>query len=68
MSFAFAFLVVIPAGDLLLCVRAHRAALRPRSIKPFAAGVVKLMPIEPKAMVNTVDAGGEMTAGNDVWV
>ena len=36
--------------------------------KPFAAGEVKLMLIEPKGVVNTGDAGGEMTAEGDVWV
>jgi hypothetical protein len=36
--------------------------------KPFAASEVKLMLIEPKGVVNTGDAGGEMTARNDVWV
>lgn len=36
--------------------------------KPFAAREVKLMLIEPKGVVNTGDAGGEMTADNDVWV
>jgi mannose-6-phosphate isomerase-like protein (cupin superfamily) len=36
--------------------------------KPFAAGEVKLMLIEPKGVVNTGDAGGQMTAENDVWV
>ena len=36
--------------------------------KPFAAREVKLMLIEPKGMVNTGDAGGEMTAKNGVWV
>ena len=36
--------------------------------KPFAKREVKLMLIEPKGVVNTGDAGGEMTAKNDVWV
>ena len=36
--------------------------------KPFAAREVKLMLIEPKGVVNTGDAGGEMTAKNDVWI
>jgi mannose-6-phosphate isomerase-like protein (cupin superfamily) len=36
--------------------------------KPFAAHEVKLMLIEPKGVVNTGGAGGEMTAKNDVWV
>jgi hypothetical protein len=29
---------------------------------------MKVMLIEPKGVVNTGDAGGEMTAKNDVWV
>ena len=36
--------------------------------KPFAAREVKLMLIEPKGVVNTGDAGGEMTAEGDVRV
>ena len=36
--------------------------------KPFAPHEVKLMLIEPKGVVNTGDAGGVMTAKNDVWV
>ena len=42
----------------------------PRGVehKPFAAREVKLMLIEPKGVVNTGGAGGEMTAQNDVWV
>ena len=36
--------------------------------KPFAAHEVKLMLIEPKGVVNTGDADGEMTAKGDVWV
>ena len=36
--------------------------------KPFAEREVKLMLIEPKGLVNTGDAGGEMTAKNDVWL
>ncbi|HZQ42157.1 MAG TPA: cupin domain-containing protein [Acidobacteriaceae bacterium] len=36
--------------------------------KPFAAGEVKLMLVEPRGVVNTGDAGGEMTARNDVWI
>ncbi len=36
--------------------------------KPFAASEVKLMLIEPRGVVNTGDAGGEMTAANNVWV
>jgi mannose-6-phosphate isomerase-like protein (cupin superfamily) len=36
--------------------------------KPFAAGEVKLLLIEPRGVVNTGSEGGERTARNDVWV
>jgi mannose-6-phosphate isomerase-like protein (cupin superfamily) len=42
----------------------------PRGVehKPFAAGEVQLLLIEPRGVVNTGDAGGERTAPNDVWI
>ena len=51
-------------------VRAGEMFVVPKGVehKPFAANEVKLMLIEPKGVVNTGDAGGEMTAKNDVWV
>lgn len=36
--------------------------------KPFAEEEVKVMLIEPEGVVNTGDAGGKMTAQNDVWI
>ncbi|MGK9165041.1 cupin domain-containing protein [Inquilinus limosus] len=36
--------------------------------KPFAAGEVKLMLIEPRGILNTGHEGGERTAQNDMWV
>jgi mannose-6-phosphate isomerase-like protein (cupin superfamily) len=36
--------------------------------KPFANNECKILLIEPKGVVNTGDAGGELTAENDVWV
>lgn len=36
--------------------------------KPFAAGEVKLLLIEPRGILNTGHAGGERTAQNDVWI
>jgi len=33
-----------------------------------AAGVCHALLIEPRGVVNTGDAGGALTAGNDVWV
>jgi mannose-6-phosphate isomerase-like protein (cupin superfamily) len=36
--------------------------------KPSAEKECKVMLIEPKGVVNTGDAGGALTAQNDVWV
>jgi len=36
--------------------------------KPFAENEVKMLLIEPRGVVNTGDAGGEMTAENNVWI
>ena len=36
--------------------------------KPSADGEVKMMLIEPRGVLNTGHAGGEMTAENDVWI
>ncbi len=42
----------------------------PRGVehKPCAEQEVKVMLIEPRGVLNTGDAMGEMTAQNDVWV
>ncbi|MDK1488746.1 cupin domain-containing protein [Sinorhizobium sp. 7-81] len=36
--------------------------------KPFAAGEVKMLLIEPRGVLNTGHEGGERTARNDVWI
>jgi len=36
--------------------------------KPFAANECKIMLIEPAGTVNTGDAGGDLTADDDVWI
>ncbi len=36
--------------------------------KPFAEKETRIMVIEPRGVVNTGDAGGEMTATSDVWI
>jgi len=36
--------------------------------KPYAKDECKIMFIEPRGIVNTGDAGGELTATDDVWV
>jgi hypothetical protein len=42
----------------------------PRGVehKPVASRECKIMLIEPAGIVNTGDAGGELTAKNDVWI
>jgi mannose-6-phosphate isomerase-like protein (cupin superfamily) len=60
----------IDGGDGAVTIGPGEMFVVPRGVehKPFAAREVKLMLIEPKGVVNTGDAGGEMTAANDVWV
>lgn len=36
--------------------------------KPFAKELCKIMIIEPCNVINTGEAGGELTAQNDVWI
>lgn len=36
--------------------------------KPYAENEVKMMLIEPRGVRNTGDAGGDLTAENDVWI
>jgi mannose-6-phosphate isomerase-like protein (cupin superfamily) len=36
--------------------------------KPYAENEVKLLLIEPRGVKNTGQAGGELTAENDVWI
>jgi len=42
----------------------------PRGVehKPFAAQECKILLIEPVGLVNTGEAGGELTAEKDVWI
>ena len=36
--------------------------------KPYAEHECKAMVVEPEGVVNTGDAGGDLTAENDVWI
>ena len=36
--------------------------------KPYAEQECKVMLVEPKGVVNTGEASGELTAQNDVWI
>jgi mannose-6-phosphate isomerase-like protein (cupin superfamily) len=51
-------------------LRAGEMFVVPRGVehKPFAARECHVMLIEPAGTINTGDAGGELTAKNDVWV
>jgi mannose-6-phosphate isomerase-like protein (cupin superfamily) len=69
------FLVV--AGNMAIEFRDGRVELKagemfvvPRGVehKPVAASECQLMIIEPRGVANTGDAGGVLTAPNDVWV
>jgi mannose-6-phosphate isomerase-like protein (cupin superfamily) len=53
--------VVLRAGEMFVV---------PKGVehKPFAAGEVKLLLIEPRGVPNTGGAGGERTAQNDVRI
>jgi mannose-6-phosphate isomerase-like protein (cupin superfamily) len=53
--------VELSAGEMFVVPRGVRH-------KPFAAGEVKLMLIEPRGVHNTGSEGGERTAQNDVSI
>ncbi|WP_144209578.1 cupin domain-containing protein [Shewanella donghaensis] len=36
--------------------------------KPFAKGLCQVLLVEPKGVTNTGEAGGELTAVNDIWI
>jgi len=36
--------------------------------KPNARGLVQVMLVEPKGVVNTGESGGALTAENDIWI
>ena len=36
--------------------------------RPWCTDECRIMLVEPRGVVNTGDAGGELTAGRDVWV
>lgn len=68
---------IVLEGELVIDFRDGRVTLGPGEMfvvpkgkehKPFAASEVKLMLIEPAGVVNTGDAGGALTAPDDVWI
>lgn len=68
---------IVIEGAMTLRFRDREVALRagelyvvPRGVEhqPFAAEECKVMLVEPKGVINTGDAGGSLTAQNDVWI
>jgi mannose-6-phosphate isomerase-like protein (cupin superfamily) len=64
-------------GEMAIDFRDGRVELRagemfvvPRGLehKPFAAMECRLMVIEPAGTINTGDAGGDLTAEDNVWI
>ena len=70
-----AFIVVSGALDIefrdgSVRLEAGEMFVVPRGVehRPVAREACRLMLLEPKGVVNTGDAGGQLTAENDVWV
>ena len=54
---------IVQLNEGEMCVVTHGQAH-----KPFAHKDCRVLLVEPKGVVNTGDAGDELTAENDVWV
>ncbi len=68
---------IVIAGELTIEFRDKPVTLKkgemtvvPKGVehKPSARSECQIMIIEPRSVVNTGDAGGELTAENDVWI
>ena len=68
---------IVLDGEVSIAFREGSVALKagemfvvPRGIehKPFAEVECKVLLVEPAGTANTGDAGGEMTAEDDVWI
>jgi mannose-6-phosphate isomerase-like protein (cupin superfamily) len=68
---------IVIEGELLLQFRDHAVPLAagqmyvvPRGVehRPVARGECAILLVEPRGVVNTGDAGGALTAPNDVWI
>jgi mannose-6-phosphate isomerase-like protein (cupin superfamily) len=68
---------IVLDGEMTIELRDGRVDLKagemfvvPKGVehKPVAAGQCKLLLVEPAGTINTGDAGGEMTAADNVWI
>ena len=62
--------LAIEFRDKIVTLEKGEMAVVPKGIehKPAAQNECKIMIIEPKGVVNTGDAGGNLTVDNDVWI
>ena len=68
---------IILDGEMIIDFRDGRVSLKkgemlvvPKGVehKPFAQQECKILLVEPAGTINTGDAGGELTAENNVWI
>ncbi|MBX3725248.1 MAG: cupin domain-containing protein [Xanthomonadales bacterium] len=68
---------IVLEGHMILEFRDRAVAMAPGELyvvprgvehRPVAAGECCVLLVEPRGVVNTGDAGGTLTARNDVWV
>lgn len=68
---------IVIEGELEIAFRDGSVTLNPGEMfvipkgvehKPFAKGLVQVMLIESRGVVNTGETGGALTAENDIWV
>lgn len=70
-------LFFVVAGELVIEFRDRSVTLGPGELivvprgvehRPVARSECHIMLIEPRGVLNTGDAGGELTAANDLWI
>lgn len=68
---------IVLEGEMQIAFREETVALAagemfvvPKGVehKPLAANECRVMVIEPRGVVNTGAAGGDLTAENDIWI
>lgn len=60
--------IELPDGEVSL--QAGEMFVVPKGVehRPSANEECRIMLVEPRGVVNTGESGGELTAGNDVWI
>jgi len=68
---------IVIEGELVIEFRDGAVTLNPGDMyviprgvehKPFAKGLVQVLLVEPKGVVNTGEYSGALTAENDIWI